>query len=216
VTDAIGRLLQSSEFFADPPPHLIPRPPLWVDEALGARGRRRDVIGPVLVDSAPPLAVLTTTVTGARALSPDDLRRRVADAYVAIGHALTAIDRVPIRFWNFVPDPGEPMGDGLDRYMVFNAGRCDGYASWLCASTLSRRSASSAKADELRPGAAVLFPRDKDVPERPAAAADRWHREHRRRTLDARRRRRRAAGARTRMPPGAAWGDRGNLRDLRI
>ena len=26
------------------------------------------------------------------------------------------------------------MGGGLDRYMVFNAGRFDGYAQWLCAS----------------------------------------------------------------------------------
>jgi chorismate lyase/3-hydroxybenzoate synthase len=67
-------------------------------------------------------------------MSADALRAHVSDAYVAIGHALTTVNRVPIRFWNFVPDPGEPMGDGLDRYMVFNAGRYNGYAQWLCAS----------------------------------------------------------------------------------
>jgi chorismate lyase/3-hydroxybenzoate synthase len=81
--------------------------------------------------AADPLAVLSTTVRGARAMTPDTLRAGVADAYIAIGRALTAIGRVPIRFWNFVPDPGDPMGDGLDRYMVFNAGRFAGYAQWL-------------------------------------------------------------------------------------
>jgi hypothetical protein len=32
--------------------------------------------------------------------------------------------------------------------MVFNAGRYDGYARWLCASILSRRSPNGARADE--------------------------------------------------------------------
>jgi chorismate lyase / 3-hydroxybenzoate synthase len=77
------------------------------------------------------LAVISTAVTGARAMSRERLRAAVGDAYIAIGRALTALGRVPIRFWNFVPDPGEPMGDGLDRYMVFNAGRFDGYTQWL-------------------------------------------------------------------------------------
>jgi chorismate lyase/3-hydroxybenzoate synthase len=148
VTDPTGRLLQSSEFIADPPPHLTPRPPLWVDEALGASARRGDSIGPVVVDAAGPLAVLATSVTGARALPADELRGRVAEAYAAIGRALTSIDRVPIRFWNFVPDPAEPMGDGLDRYMVFNAGRYDGYAQWLCQSNLFRQSAIRATPDQ--------------------------------------------------------------------
>jgi enamine deaminase RidA (YjgF/YER057c/UK114 family) len=134
VTDAIGPLLQSPRLIPDPPAPLIPRPPLWVDDALGARARKCDAIGSVDVVVADPLAVLTASVPGARAMPPDRLRARVADAYIAIGHVLTMRERVPIRFWNFVPDPGEPMGDGLDRYMVFNAGRFEGYAQWLCAS----------------------------------------------------------------------------------
>ena len=131
MTDATGPLLQSSRTIVDPPPQLFPRPPLWVDDALGASARRRDHAGPVDIVAADPLAVLSTSVRGARAMTPDTLRTRVADAYIAIGRALTAIGRVPIRFWNFVPDPGDPMGDGLDRYMVFNAGRFAGYAQWL-------------------------------------------------------------------------------------
>lgn len=134
MTDATGPLLQTPRLIADLPPHLVPRPPLWVDAALGARSLRREPIGPVEIVAADPLAVLTATVHAARGLPADRLRARVADAYIAIGHALTTMARVPIRFWNFVPSPGEAMGAGLDRYMVFNGGRFDGYAQWLCAS----------------------------------------------------------------------------------
>jgi chorismate lyase / 3-hydroxybenzoate synthase len=58
------------------------------------------------------------------------LRARVAEAYVAIGDTLSHFDRHPIRFWNFLPDPGAIMDGGLDRYMIFNAGRFDGYMRW--------------------------------------------------------------------------------------
>jgi len=133
VTHATGPLLQSSRLIVDPP-HLIPRPPHWVEDALGADARRIETIDPVDIVAAHSLAMLATSVPGARSMSADALRARVADAYIAIGRALTALDRVPMRFWNFVPDPGEPMGDGLDRYMVFNAGRFKGYAQWLCGS----------------------------------------------------------------------------------
>jgi chorismate lyase/3-hydroxybenzoate synthase len=105
-----------------------------VDDALGSHARRPDPVGGVDIVAADPLALLAAAVPGARSMSADALRARVSDAYIAIGHALTTLNRVPIRFWNFVPDPGEPMGDGLDRYMVFNAGRFNGYAQWLCAS----------------------------------------------------------------------------------
>jgi chorismate lyase / 3-hydroxybenzoate synthase len=81
--------------------------------------------------TANSLAVMTTSVPAARAMCADALRAHVAEAYIGVGDALTALGRVPIRFWNFVPDPAEPMGGGLDRYMVFNAGRFDGYAQWL-------------------------------------------------------------------------------------
>lgn len=64
-------------------------------------------------------------------MSPEVLRGHVAEAYIAVGTALSAIERQPIRFWNFVPSPGDSMGDGLDRYMVFNSGRYRGYMQWL-------------------------------------------------------------------------------------
>ena len=101
-----------------------------MDEVVGARAVNRALDGVNVVEAA-PLAVISTAVPGARAMPRERLRAAVGDAYIAIGRALTAVNRLPIRFWNFVPDPGEPLGDGLDRYMVFNAGRFDGYTQWL-------------------------------------------------------------------------------------
>lgn len=115
---------------ADPPPHLSPRPPQWVDDALGTKARRCDRDATVEAIASGSLLFLRTCVAGARGMPADDLRARVSDAYVAIGGALNAFHREPIRFWNYIPDPGDPMGGGLDRYMVFNAGRFDGYTKW--------------------------------------------------------------------------------------
>jgi len=101
-----------------------------VDDALGAAASRLEVDATVRAVTFDRLALLTTAVPGAIAMAADPLRSAVANAYVAIGEALTALGRQPIRFWNFIPDPGQAMGHGLDRYMVFNAGRFDGYAQW--------------------------------------------------------------------------------------
>jgi chorismate lyase/3-hydroxybenzoate synthase len=146
VSQSTVRSLDPSRVIAESPPHLFPRPPLWVDDALDP-ARRREAIDGVDVVASDRLALVATSVVGARGMTPDDLRACVAQAYVAVGGALTALNRVPIRFWNFVPGPGDPMGGGLDRYMVFNGGRFEGYAQWLCASDRSRRSATSSNAD---------------------------------------------------------------------
>ena len=36
-----------------------------------------------------------------------------------------------VRVWNFIPSIHEAMGDGMDRYRVFNLGRFEAYESWL-------------------------------------------------------------------------------------
>ena len=146
--------MPSSVALFDPPPHLLPRPPLWVDAALRASEADARRIGRVDVVASHSLALLSTFLAGARAMSAEALRAHVADAYIAVGAALTAIDREPIRFWNFVPSPGESMGDGLDRYMVFNSGRYRGYTEWLGAAerfghTLPTASAVGVLGDDL-------------------------------------------------------------------
>jgi chorismate lyase/3-hydroxybenzoate synthase len=111
---------------------------------LGADARRcsRDANVEAVASSA--LVLLETAVAGARTMDTGALCAGVSSAYAAIGRALAAFDRKPIRFWNYIPDPGDAMGHGLDRYMVFNAGRRDGYEKWNGASSTSARSLATA------------------------------------------------------------------------
>lgn len=110
-------------------PALPPRPPRWVDR-LFARAHDTVSSGGVHVTSSGGIALFRTGVTGATSLTPPRLRASVAGTYATLRRAVLARGLSPVRFWNFVPAPGEPMGPGLDRYMVFNEGRYDAYAQW--------------------------------------------------------------------------------------
>jgi chorismate lyase/3-hydroxybenzoate synthase len=112
------------------PTRLAPRPPLWVNELLG--DAPHTVITPdgVTMATTAGFGQFTTSIERASSLTPEALRHRVTEAYVAIGEAMGSRRQHPIRFWNFVPGPGDPLGPGLDRYMAFNAGRHDAYARW--------------------------------------------------------------------------------------
>jgi chorismate lyase/3-hydroxybenzoate synthase len=120
---------------ADPPrpaadaPPLRPSPPLWVHDAMpGLRGGASSSVDGV---RSGPLVWLSTTIPRAGALDADTLRREVERAYVDLGRALAASGTAAIRIWNYLPEPTAPMGPGLDRYMVFNAGRHLGYRQWF-------------------------------------------------------------------------------------
>lgn len=70
-------------------------------------------------------ALVTVRVVGARRDDALTMQRRTAHAYETIVREIaTSSTPHPVRFWNFIPDIRCEMGDGLDRYMVFNAGRC--------------------------------------------------------------------------------------------
>lgn len=96
------------------PPLLQPRVPQWAGEAA-ADGRRE---------------IFTAIVADAASMDAAALRAGVANAYAQLGTRVRAARKTPIRLWNYLPDPGHFMGPGLDRYMVFNAGRHDGYRQW--------------------------------------------------------------------------------------
>jgi chorismate lyase/3-hydroxybenzoate synthase len=87
-----------------------------------------DTAAGVTISSAAPFALFHTSIHHARHMNRQELRSRVADAYIATGEAISSRRYHPIRFWNFVPGPGDEMAPGLDRYMVFNTGRYDAYA----------------------------------------------------------------------------------------
>lgn len=66
-------------------------------------------------------------IAGADSLDAASLQAAVADAYsdlMARVHRTAC--RHAVRFWNYLPRIHQPMGAGLSRYMVFNAGRLDG------------------------------------------------------------------------------------------
>lgn len=93
---------------------LQPCVPTWVEEAT-ADGR---------------VTTFITVVRDAAAMAADALRASVGAAYQDLGAAVRRAGKSPIRVWNYMPDPAAVMGPGLDRYMVFNAGRYDGYQQW--------------------------------------------------------------------------------------
>jgi chorismate lyase/3-hydroxybenzoate synthase len=131
VSQPIAAESQAFHTTADVLPALEPRPPRWVSDLFGSEMRHLDERATLQSITRGPLTLFTIRVGNAQTQCAVDFRRRVAEAYVTVRSAVTESTRTPIRFWNFVPNVGEPMGDGLDRYMVFNAGRYEAFADWF-------------------------------------------------------------------------------------
>jgi enamine deaminase RidA (YjgF/YER057c/UK114 family) len=106
-----------------------PIPPRWVHEALGSSATLADRGGDVHSVSCGELLLLTAAIERATGLPVDALRGQVANVYLRLAAELAVSAHRPIRFWNFIPALGESMAPGLDRYMVFNAGRYDALAT---------------------------------------------------------------------------------------
>jgi chorismate lyase/3-hydroxybenzoate synthase len=100
-----------------------PVPPSWVREAIGANPSGLELGPHVSGVRSSDLTLLTTRLDNATRLPADALRRRVAETYTHLAAALAITGCHPIRYWNFIPSIGALMEPGLDRYMVFNAGR---------------------------------------------------------------------------------------------
>jgi chorismate lyase/3-hydroxybenzoate synthase len=94
---------------------LRPQPPAWVSELAATSSWTH----------------LTTSIPEAALTPPASLERAVAGAYLRLAAQLTDAGRFAVRFWNFIPGIHTDMGDGRDRYMVFNAGRFAAFESWL-------------------------------------------------------------------------------------
>jgi chorismate lyase / 3-hydroxybenzoate synthase len=110
---------------------LIPAPAAWVQGLVGGSSIESRVhTGMVGVITSDGLSLLSTSIPDAVSMAAADLRIAVTRAYLATADALGRASLYPVRFWNFLPSPGKSMGEGLDRYMVFNAGRHDAYAHW--------------------------------------------------------------------------------------
>jgi enamine deaminase RidA (YjgF/YER057c/UK114 family) len=109
-----------------------------------SNARPRAIGATVDAIEADGLTLLSTTVPDAACMDAEALRAHVTHAYAAIGDALRSIQRTAIRLWNYLPDPGCLMAPGLDRYMVFNAGRHEGYRRWSAEPDRFERSLATA------------------------------------------------------------------------
>ncbi len=74
------------------------------------------------------LRLVSASVPNAVTLPALVLQRRTVEAYSAILNSLSA-SRLwyPVRIWNWIPSIHAIMPGGIDRYMVFNAGRFSAY-----------------------------------------------------------------------------------------
>lgn len=79
-------------------------------------------------DAGMAMAVLP----GATRLSAEGLRTCVAEVFTSVREGLSE-SGFPhaVRMWNFLPGIHGRMGEGLDRYRVFNLGRFDAFARWF-------------------------------------------------------------------------------------
>lgn len=116
--------------------------------------------------------LVTAECPGADRLNPVDFEDHVERMYLLIRSALEQSPaRYPVRMWNFIPDIHRPIGDELDRYMLFNIGRFRAFSKWYGQSQFGRVIATASGVghrDEglfihclasRQPGAAVENPR---------------------------------------------------------
>jgi hypothetical protein len=111
-------------------PSLLDRLPSWVGRLSGGAPRvvadDTDVL--VAIDSGRDVALIGGCVRRASMREARDLRDRVAALYALLLDEARALAMTPLRWWNFIPGIDAPAGRGLNRYMVFNAGRHAAYA----------------------------------------------------------------------------------------
>ena len=113
--------------------------PAWVAELLGPTARReaKGLAGALheSVTAGERFTLVSVRVAGAADLNPPAFELATAEAYAVIARRIEgACDpaaRHPVRFWNYIPGIHQPSGAGLDRYMVFNAGRFAACSDWL-------------------------------------------------------------------------------------
>ena len=155
--------LSSVEPFAVSP--LLPYPPGWVQTLFDCTSLEPPTrAGCASAITAGRFSLFATVVPDAVSLAPGDLRRQVSEAYAVIADVLARDRRQPIRFWNFLPSPGAALGDGINRYMVFNQGRYDAYARWYRTPRAFSHSLATASAVGVASDDYVLYCLASDTP----------------------------------------------------
>ena len=120
---------------ADVAPAFDLAPPPWASRLFdgGLRGfLARESPLSVAVRDTDRFTLVTARVTGATRLGAGAFEQAAADAYAALaGVVASRPNRHPVRFWNHLPDIRRSDAPGIDRYMVFNAGRFAACSDWF-------------------------------------------------------------------------------------
>lgn len=124
----VSRALGSAETF-----NLAP--PSWVAPLL--QGGLRSFVArefplSLSVRGGEHFTLVTSRVANATHLDAGAFERCAAGVYAAMADVLAAQPgRCPVRFWNHIPDIRRSDVAGIDRYMVFNAGRFAACSRWF-------------------------------------------------------------------------------------
>lgn len=125
-------------------------PPSWVRRLLGREARWTPTLAPegqgisLEITRGRGLCFASVRIRSARSLDRASLQEATACAYRRIEAELRVRDAPhPVRLWNHIPGIHEPMGDGQDRYMVFNAGRYEALSAWFGQETFDTRVATA-------------------------------------------------------------------------
>ena len=107
-----------------------PLAPAWAAE--WAFGRERRLSHPCGVSSSADFSLVTVKLPGADAADGPGLETLTTNAYRMLFHALADGPHPhAVRVWNFLPRILGDSGEGLDRYMRFNAGRYRAFSECL-------------------------------------------------------------------------------------
>jgi len=128
---------------------LAPEPPAWAADVSRSSP-------PASLADLDRWRLVQTAIPDCAALDAVTLQQAVADAYAGLREALDATGHSPVRFWNFVPGIHADMGDGRDRYMVFNAGRFAAFERWFGQAALFTRTIPTASAVGIGSGALTI------------------------------------------------------------
>jgi chorismate lyase/3-hydroxybenzoate synthase len=114
----------------------MPEVPSWVlrvvrtGESVWAR---RTGAEPLRIIDAGQAALVSGRIPDAMELKAAALTDATRATYTAIVEQLRTLRAChPVRFWNFIPRIHDPLGETVDRYMVFNAGRYAGLCGATC------------------------------------------------------------------------------------
>lgn len=125
--------------------HLAP--PAWVGALLGRFARRSaaaDGAVSLEITESGSFCLASVRVRQARQLGRAAFREAVARAYRWMRTELCERRYShPVRLWNHLPGIHDPLGEGQDRYMVFNAGRFDALSQWFGQESFDTRIATA-------------------------------------------------------------------------